>query len=157
MPSNKTRTRSPTRSSPKDRAAALKSAAPKHGKHKPATEPLGAFTPWDIAGPCPVPTRDRWLEDADTILPWLRPVADRIARRHQVVLREDLEETAHAALDAADKLIAILDQINGNPDLEDGGDDEPSLGAPENHESNVTWLRGTTRDLELDHQPEMIS
>ena len=72
MPSNKTRTRSPTRPSPKDRAVALKSAAPKHGKHKPATEPLGVFTPWDIAGPCPVPTRDRWLEDADTILPWLR-------------------------------------------------------------------------------------
>ena len=74
-----------------------------------------------------------------------------------IVPREDLEEAAHAALDCADRLIAILDRMDGDLDLEPGGDDEPSLGAPEEHANNILWFRGTARDLELDQQPEMTS
>lgn len=47
--------------------------------------------------------------------------------------------TAHPALERArllrrlgdlvERLIAVMDEIGGDPDLEDGGDDEPSLGA----------------------------
>lgn len=69
-------------------------------------------------------------------------------------LRTRIEEAAQAALDTADRLIAILDGMDGGPDDEDGGDAEPSLGAPEDHASQITWLRGTTRDLEIDRQPE---
>ena len=63
-------------------------------------------------------------------------------------MRRQIEDAAQAALDTADRLIAILDQMDGNSDDEDSGDAEPSLGAPEGHASQVTWLRGTDRDLE---------
>ncbi|TGD91407.1 hypothetical protein [Methylobacterium nonmethylotrophicum] len=66
-----------------------------------------------------------------------------------VTFREQIEVAAQAALDTADKLIAILNEMDGDPDLEDGADDEPSLGAPEGHDSQVIWLRGGDRDLEL--------
>ncbi|WP_345822400.1 hypothetical protein ABC766_12880 [Methylobacterium fujisawaense] len=52
------------------------------------------------------------------------------------------------ALDAVDHLVAALDEIDGDPDLEDGADAEPSLGAPEGHSSQIIWLRGNDRDLE---------
>lgn len=68
--------------------------------------------------------------------------------------RAEIEAALEAALTTADHLVAILDQMDGNPDEEDGGDAEPSLGAPEGHISQLPWLRGTTRDLELDRQPE---
>ena len=69
-------------------------------------------------------------------------------------MRAQIEAAAQSALDTAEKLIAILDQMDGNPDEEDGGDAEPSRGAPEGHVAPLTWLRGTTRDLEIDRQPE---
>jgi len=65
-----------------------------------------------------------------------------------VTFREQIEVAAQAALDAADKLIAILNEMDGDADLEDGADDEPSLGAPEGHVSQIGWLRGGDRDLE---------
>ncbi len=68
--------------------------------------------------------------------------------------RHLIEEAAQTALDTADRLLAILDSIGGDPDLEDGGDAEPSLGAPEGHDRQAPWFRGTTRDLELDRHPE---
>ena len=83
-----------------------------------------------------------------------RPTVDRLAPTEQPDPRELIEEAARAALETADRLIAILDRIDGDPDLEPGGDEEPSLGAPEEHGNNVVWFRGTGRDLELDHQPE---
>lgn len=43
------------------------------------------------------------------------------------------------------KLINVLDQIDGDPDLEDGADDEPSLGSVGGHVSD--W--GRTDDLEF--------
>jgi hypothetical protein len=65
-------------------------------------------------------------------------------------LRASLEEAAQTALDAADRIIAVLDRINGDADHEDSGDDEPSLAAPENQGSQVTWLRGTDQDREAE-------
>ena len=47
-------------------------------------------------------------------------------------LRASLEEAAQIALDAADRIIAVLDRMDGDADDEDGGDGEPSLAAPEN-------------------------
>lgn len=64
-------------------------------------------------------------------------------------LRVELEQAAQAALDQAERLIALLDRMDGEPDDEDGGDAEPSLGAPEGHESQIVWLRGSASDDEL--------
>ncbi|KQS75475.1 hypothetical protein ASG32_27310 [Methylobacterium sp. Leaf361] len=67
----------------------------------------------------------------------------------QPIPREEFERLAELALDIVDRIVAILDDGDGDPDREDGGDAEPSLGAPENHHgSQVVWLRGTDRDLE---------
>ncbi|KQP81112.1 hypothetical protein ASF60_22345 [Methylobacterium sp. Leaf113] len=66
-------------------------------------------------------------------------------------IRRQIEDAAQAALDTADRLIALLDQIEGDTDREDGADAEPSLGAPENHHaSQVVWLRGSSSDAEQD-------
>lgn len=69
-------------------------------------------------------------------------------------LRAEIEAAAQAALDQADRLIAILDGLDGNADDEDGADAEPSLGAPEGHASQIVWLRGGDRDLEATNAPE---
>ena len=75
-------------------------------------------------------------------------------RRQRQVLpdtRARIEGALALALDAVDHLVAALDEMEEDPDLEDGGDAEPSLGAPENHHaSQVVWLRGGDRDLEAD-------
>lgn len=63
--------------------------------------------------------------------------------------RRLIEEAAQTALDTADRLLAILDRLDGDPDCEDGGDTEPDLGAPDGHASQLVWLRGGDRDLEL--------
>ena len=67
-------------------------------------------------------------------------------------MRAEMEAAAQEGLDMADRLIAVLDGVDGEVGDEPGGDDEPSLGAPEGHTSQVVWLRGTGRDLELDRQ-----
>ena len=64
--------------------------------------------------------------------------------------RRQIEEAAQAALDTADRLIALLDQIEGDTNREDSGDAEPFLGAPESHASQVVWLRGSSSDIEQD-------
>ena len=65
-------------------------------------------------------------------------------------VRHQIEEAAQVALDTADRLIALLDRMEGDTDREDGGDAEPSLGAPEGHASQVVWLRGSDLDHEQD-------
>ncbi|MCJ2021169.1 hypothetical protein MKK84_27750 [Methylobacterium sp. E-065] len=71
-------------------------------------------------------------------------------------LRISLEEAAQTALDAADRIIAVLDRMDGDADHEDGGDAEPSLAAPENTEgSQVVYMRGGDRDREVD-APETV-
>lgn len=67
----------------------------------------------------------------------------------QADIRAQIEAAAQSALDTAEQLIAILNQMDGDPDEEDGGDAEPSLSAPEGHVAQLPWLRGTTRDLEI--------
>ena len=47
--------------------------------------------------------------------------------------------------------------LDGDPDLEDGGDAEPSLAAPENHAgSQVTLLRGNDQDCESEAPETML-
>ena len=66
-------------------------------------------------------------------------------------LRISLEEAAQTALDAADRIIAVLDRMDGAADHEDGGDAEPSLAAPENATgSQVVYMRGSDQDSEAD-------
>lgn len=72
----------------------------------------------------------------------------------QADMRAQIEAALEVALTTVDHLVAVLDQMDGNPDEEDGADAEPSLGAPEGHVAQLPWLRGTTRDLEIDRQPE---
>lgn len=61
---------------------------------------------------------------------------------------------ADLALDIVDRIVALLDERDGDPDAEDGGDAEPALGPPEGHGSQGLRFRGTTRDLELDQPLE---
>lgn len=54
-------------------------------------------------------------------------------------------------LDAADRIIAVLDSMDGDTDHEDGGDAEPSLAPPENVTgSQVVYMRGSDRDGEAE-------
>lgn len=62
--------------------------------------------------------------------------------------RARIEGALALALDAVDHLVAALDEMDEDPDLEDGGDAEPSLGAPEAVVSQIVWLRGGGGDLE---------
>ncbi|MGU3660507.1 hypothetical protein [Methylobacterium fujisawaense] len=62
--------------------------------------------------------------------------------------RARIEGALALALDAVDHLVAALDEMDEDPDLEDGRDAEPSLGAPEGHVSQIVWLRGCGGDLE---------
>lgn len=66
-------------------------------------------------------------------------------------LRASLEDAAQIALDAADRIIAVLDRMDGDVDHEDGGDTEPSLAAPENTGgSQVVYMRGGDQDREAE-------
>jgi hypothetical protein len=72
-------------------------------------------------------------------------------------LRASLEEAAQTALDAADRIIAVLDRLDRDPDLEDGADAEPSLAAPENHEgSQVVYMRGGDHDREHESAEKVL-
>ena len=71
-------------------------------------------------------------------------------------LRASLEEAAQTALDAADRIIAVLDRMDGDADDEDGADAEPSLAAPENTVgSQVVYMRGNDQDRE-EEVPETV-
>ena len=91
------------------------------------------------------------MGDVLTFTPGPKPAAPEIPEPlSEAELRVHLEDAAQTALDAADRIIAVLNRIDGCPDLEDGADAEPSLAAPENHGSQVTWLRGNDRDREAE-------
>ncbi|TXN71365.1 hypothetical protein FV228_11245 [Methylobacterium sp. WL18] len=70
----------------------------------------------------------------------------------QPIPREEFERLAELALDIVERIVALLDAEDGDADVEDGGDAEPTLGAPEEHGNQIVWLRGTARDLEIDRQ-----
>jgi hypothetical protein len=92
------------------------------------------------------------MGDVLTFTPRPKPAApEALEPLAGLALRASLEEAAQVALDAADKIIAVLDGMDGDADHEDGGDNEPSLAAPENHTgSQVTWLRGNDQDREAE-------
>lgn len=66
-------------------------------------------------------------------------------------LRAQIEAGVQAALDLADHYIAVLNGIDGCPNLEDGGNAEPSVAAPENTAgSQVVYMRGGDQDREVE-------
>ena len=80
-----------------------------------------------------------------------KPTAPDLGSLAGAALRASLEEAAQTALDAADRIIAVLDRMDGDTDDEDGGDAEPSLAAPENATgSQVVYMRGGDRDGEAE-------
>ena len=64
-------------------------------------------------------------------------------------VRRAIEFALERTMDATDRLLALLDSLDGDPDFEPDGDDEPSLGAPIGAECQVPWAAGGTTDLEL--------
>lgn len=66
---------------------------------------------------------------------------------HPATTRQRLRRRLTALID---RLITMLDDMDGEPDLEDGGDDEPSLAAPDHGSSGsqVRWSAGTDDDRE---------
>jgi hypothetical protein len=95
------------------------------------------------------------MGDVLTFIPRPKPAAPEAPKPLvRADLRASLEEAAQTALDAADRIIAVLDQMDGDADHEDGGDAEPSLAAPDNHHgSQVVYMRGGDPDRE-DEPPE---
>ncbi|MCJ2102797.1 hypothetical protein [Methylobacterium sp. E-046] len=92
-----------------------------------------------------------------TFTPRPKPAAPQILEPLAgAALRASLEEAAQTALDAADRIIAVLDRMDGDTDVEDGADAEPSLAAPENVAgSQVVYMRGSDRDGETE-APETV-
>ena len=97
------------------------------------------------------------MSDVLTFTPRPKPAAPQIPLpRSGADLRASLEEAAQTALDAADRIIAVLDRMDGDTDYEDGGDEEPSLAAPENHEgSQVDYMHGNDQDRDAE-APETV-
>ncbi len=50
-----------------------------------------------------------------------------------------------------EQAISILDTLDGDADLEDGGDGEPSLASPVGGESQLSWSAGSDDDGEMSH------
>ncbi|TXN00471.1 hypothetical protein FV242_21770 [Methylobacterium sp. WL64] len=92
------------------------------------------------------------MGDVLTFTPRPKPAAPEASERLTgPEIRASLEEAAQVALDAADRIIAVLDRMDGDADLEGDGDAEPSLAAPENHTSSqVVWMRGSDQDREAE-------
>ncbi|AWI90536.1 hypothetical protein C0214_21295 [Methylobacterium sp. DM1] len=67
--------------------------------------------------------------------------------------RAEFERLAELALDVVDQIVALLNEADGDPELEESSDAEPSLGSPEGHPSQIVWARGGDRDRELDQCP----
>ncbi len=98
------------------------------------------------------------MGDVLTFTPRPKPVTGNISSEPLTgpTLRASLEEAAQTALDAADRIIAVLDSMDGDADHEDGGDAEPSLAAPENATgSQVVYMRGGDQDREAE-TPETV-
>lgn len=68
---------------------------------------------------------------------------------HPAVSRQRLRERLVVVID---RFISMLDDLDGDTDLEDGGDDEPSLSASLPletwHGSQERWLQGSSDDRE---------
>ncbi|GJD37736.1 hypothetical protein [Methylobacterium bullatum] len=62
--------------------------------------------------------------------------------------REEFERLAELALDIVDRIVALLDEADGDADLEPDADGEPSLAAPIGGPCQIVWARGGDRDFE---------
>ena len=62
--------------------------------------------------------------------------------------REEFERLAELALDVVDRIVALLDEQDGDPDAEESGDAEPSLAAPIGGPCQLVWAAGGDQDLE---------
>ncbi|MCJ2044422.1 hypothetical protein MKK58_07725 [Methylobacterium sp. J-078] len=62
--------------------------------------------------------------------------------------REEFQRLADLALDVVDRIVAILDEIDGDADFEPDADSEPSLAAPIGGACQIVWMRGGDHDLE---------
>ncbi|MDR7038937.1 hypothetical protein J2X36_003709 [Methylobacterium sp. BE186] len=91
--------------------------------------------------------------DASLIMGTVHHFPPQQRRAVEVDVRSAIEDAAQAALDTADRLIALLDDMDGDTDREDCADAEPSLAAPEGHDSQIVWMRGNDCDLEVDGLP----
>jgi len=93
------------------------------------------------------------MGDVLTFTPRPKPANPDLEPLAGPALRASLEEAAQVVLDAADRIIAVLDGMDGDADHED---DESSLAAPENHTgSQVVWMRGNDQDCEKE-APETV-
>lgn len=97
------------------------------------------------------------MGDVLTFAPRLKPTApEALEPLAGAIRRASLEEAAQVALDAADCIIAALDRMDGDTDLEDGADAETSLAAPGNRAgSQVVYMRGNDQDREAE-APETV-
>lgn len=59
-------------------------------------------------------------------------------RRRSISKTQDTAALRRRMAKAIDLLIAAMDELDGDADLEAGGDDELTLGAPENHPPYVS-------------------
>lgn len=77
----------------------------------------------------------------------MNAVVDASVFEHPAATRQRLRRRL---TDLIDRLIGMLDDIDGEPDLEDGGDVEPSLASPElgPRDSQGRWTAGNDDDLE---------
>ena len=67
-------------------------------------------------------------------------------RRNRHGSPSTLRAELHAIIDRA---FALVDRLDGDPDLEDGGDAEPSLACPEGRDYQVVWCVGYDDDREV--------
>lgn len=72
-----------------------------------------------------------------------RPAVDSDERQRLREIRKDIESSL-------ERMLVILDQLDGDPDLEEG-DDEPMLGWPANGGGQLSSSFGGTDDRELDY------
>lgn len=69
---------------------------------------------------------------------------------HPGSLRARMESAIESMMAACERLVAELDAMDGDPDLEDGADAEPSLGSlnPTTWADQSNWSAGGTDELE---------
>ncbi|GJD94527.1 hypothetical protein [Methylobacterium iners] len=64
------------------------------------------------------------------------------------ISREEFERLVELALDVVERIIALLDEADGYPDAEDGGETEPSLASPIGGPCQLIWATGGDRDMD---------
>ena len=90
----------------------------------------------------------KWALPADLAMaPAATPIEARVALKQLRDLRNGTEAEV-------DRLIALLDQFDGDPDAEPQGDEEPSINANETHGRGWSWPSFAADDAEDDDEGE---